>query len=146
MKKTIKILTLFLMTMLLAMITIAQEEKAQENTIESVLSEIDLTNLPGSVKFILGKPNINVNVIDVESKIKQTYGFKIGENKIKEFKDEAIDNPNFIIALKEDVFDNVVNSVDPMKEIKELYANKDISIEAVTLGSKIKLAIVNFFI
>ena len=115
--------------------TLSREEIEQE--IAANLDKIDLSQAPKALKFLLGKPKINIVLANLDG-TESTYGFKIGGNKITDFKVGGLDKPHYIIRISEETIVNIVESEDPAGMATESYKNGDIVIEPQRFGSKIK--------
>jgi hypothetical protein len=100
--------------------------------IKENLDNIDLGNAPKILKFVLGKPKINIEVNGY------VYGFKIAGNSIKEFTEGGLEKPHYKIFVAEDVLRELVDSEDPAAAVGEAYKNGDIKIEPQRMGAKIK--------
>jgi len=119
-------------------------ESISEEEIRDIVQQVDLNSLPAVVKFILGKPKINIEVSDNE--ITETYGFIIVNNEVVDFNVGGIENPNYLIKVNYDVMEDIVNADNPMVKVEEYYLSKDMVIEPQTLGSKILFGIAKLFI
>ena len=114
----------------------------QSDDFEQTLKDIDLSQLPKVLKFLLGKPMMNVEVTDTN----QTYGFKINGNKITDFVEGGIDSPNYIIKLDNSAINEILYADDPMNKAGDLFSENKIIIEPQTVGGKIKFKILGWFI
>ncbi|MEE9525096.1 MAG: hypothetical protein V3V78_00635 [Candidatus Woesearchaeota archaeon] len=125
-----------ILVLLCSFIVYAEEVDFELDEIGSLIKEnidsIDLSGAPKMLKWVLGKPKINVEINGY------TYGFKITGNKIGEFTEGGLEKPHYIIKISETVLRDIANSEDPMSAVGEAYKNGDITVEPQKLGSKIK--------
>jgi hypothetical protein len=133
-----KLFLSILMFFLLSSLVIA----AQTEDFEKILEDIDLSELPKVLKFLLGKPLMNVEITDTE----EVYGFKIRGNKITDFVEGGIEDPNYIIKLNNETLDIILYADNPMFIAGDLFTGEKIMIEPQKFGSKIKFTILNWFI
>ncbi|MBR9691317.1 hypothetical protein GOV06_00880 [Candidatus Woesearchaeota archaeon] len=117
---------------------LSEEQRAQ--MIKYNLDDIDLEEAPKILKFILGKPKINIEVNG------NVYGFKIAGNQIKDFVEGGLDNPHYKIFISENALSEITNAEDRSAKIEELYINGDIKIEPQRIGAKIKFWLAKRFI
>ncbi|MBW2997097.1 hypothetical protein KY349_02015 [Candidatus Woesearchaeota archaeon] len=108
------------------------DQAERSETIKNNLDEVNLDQVPGMLKFLLGKPKINIEVNG------EVYGFKIAGNRIKDFVEGGIKNPHYIIFIPEDVLNEVVNSDDIPGAVEDAYSSGRITIEPQMTGAKIK--------
>ena len=128
----------FLMVFLLSSLVLA----TQSEDFEETLKDIDLSELPKVLKFLLGKPKMNVEVTDTN----ETYGFKVNKNKITDFIEGSIDSPNYLIKLDNSTLDQILYADNPLSLSGDLYSEGSIVIEPQTIGGKIKFKIISWFI
>ncbi|MBW2996021.1 hypothetical protein KY332_01840 [Candidatus Woesearchaeota archaeon] len=107
--------------------------------IKENLDSIDLGKAPKALKWVLGKPKINIEVNG------HVYGFKIAGNTIKEFTEGGLDNPHYKIFIAENVLRDIFDSEDPASAVGEAYKNGDIKVEPQRLGAKIKFWVAKKF-
>ena len=107
--------------------------------IKENLDNIDLGKLPKMLRFVLGKPKINVEVNGY------VYGFKIAGNTIKEFTEGGLEKPHYKVFVAENILRELVDSEDPSSAVGEAYKNGDITIEPQRVGAKIKFWIAKKF-
>lgn len=126
----------FFIGLLLIFVVVTSLVYAQGNEraklIKNNLDKINLEEAPGVLRFLLGKPKINIEVNG------DVYGFKIAGNRVKDFVEGGLDKPHYIIRLSEESVNEIVNSEDIMGKIEELYLNGEIIVEPQRVGAKIK--------
>ena len=108
----------------------SQEQRAA--LIKQNLDKVNLSEVPGILRFILGKPKINIEVDG------QVYGFKIAGEKIQDFVEGGLENPNYLIILPEEALDEIIASGDVIGKVTELYKEGVIVVKPQTIGAKIK--------
>ena len=112
-----------------------EKREKQEKTSKQIRENLDKINLneaPGVLRFILGKPKVNVEVNGA------VYGFKIVGKRVKDFVEGGLDKPHYIIRLSEESVNEITESEDIMGKIEELYLNGEIVVEPQRVGAKIK--------
>jgi hypothetical protein len=129
-----KVIVLLLVFVLISSFVHGQAGVPKE--LKQNIENIDLENLPGILRFILGKNKINVEIDDDGEK--SVFGFKIAGNQVKDFEEGGLDNPHYIIKTSMDAVGEVLNSEDPLNTAGGLYESGDIVIEPQKVGSKIK--------
>lgn len=105
--------------------------------IKDNLNQVDLSELPGTLRFILGKPRINI-VMKNKDGSEFVYGFRIMKENIEEFKEGGLEKPNYLITIKEEHVFGIIGSDDYAGEIQQLYLDGDMTVEPQTFGSKVK--------
>ena len=128
---------LFCLLMILLMFSVvyAESELTKEQRVELVknnLDKIDLGKAPKALRFILGKPKINVEING------EVYGFKIAGNKITDFVEGGLEKPHYIVFISEDALDEIAAADDFAAKAEELYLTGKIKIEPQRTGAKIK--------
>ena len=131
----------------LAMVSFAYADEQDgnedlEKQIRENLDNINLEDVPGTLKFLLGKPRINIEIKNNDTS-KDIYGFRIAKSKIQDFKPGGLENPHYIIIIPKKSLDDIINAEDPMAKAEELYLSKDIIIEPQKFGAKIKYWFMN---
>ena len=129
-----KVIVLFLVFVLISSFVNGQVGVPKE--LKQNIENINLENLPGILRFVLGKNKINVEIDDEGEK--SVFGFKIAGNQVKDFTEGGLDNPHYIIKTSMDSVQEVLNSNDPLNTAGELYEQGDIVIEPQQVGAKIK--------
>ncbi|MBW3015784.1 hypothetical protein KY330_05145 [Candidatus Woesearchaeota archaeon] len=119
------------------------EKELMTMLIKENLEKIDLSTAPKSLKFILGKPK--VNIIIKENGDFAVYGFEVTGERITGFAEGGIEKPNYEITVSKDALTKLINSKDPATTLEELYLDGKVTVEAKTFGSKIKLWIAKMF-
>ncbi|MBW2963641.1 hypothetical protein KY306_02615 [Candidatus Woesearchaeota archaeon] len=141
MKKIIYFLVILVLAAAVTAQGIGQMTQAQRSQlIQENLDQVNLEDLPGALKFLLGKPKINIQVNG------ETYGFKITGNKIEDFIEGGLDKPHYIVYIPEEVLEEIVNSDNIVNTVETAYLEGKITIEPQTVGAKIKFWLANLFI
>ncbi|MFC1691203.1 hypothetical protein ACFL0W_03395 [Nanoarchaeota archaeon] len=115
-----------------------------DKVIKQNLDNVDLENVPKVVRFILGKPKINIE-LKLNDGSTKTFGFKIAGNRIKDFQPGGLDKPHYIIEIKENSLKKIIASKDPAAKTGELYETGEIEIKPQKVGSKVKYFVANKF-
>ncbi len=134
----------FLIILILASAVTAQgigqmNQAARSKLIQENLDEVNLEQLPKTLKFLLGKPKINIEVNG------EVYGFKITGNKIEDFIEGGIKNPHYIIFIPEETLEEIVASDNIVGTVEAAYLDGKITIEPQSPGAKIKFWFINLF-
>ena len=128
-------------TLLLILLLIPFAYANEAEDVEGILDKVDLSELPGTLKFLLGKPLINIEITDTET----VYGFKIDGEIITDFVNKGVEKPNYLIKLDNSTLNELLYADDPMNKATDFYSEGDIVIEPKTFGSKIKFKIASWF-
>ncbi len=123
---------IFILVMILLCCPIASALEMSDAEIEEHLDDVDLSELPKVLKFILGKPRIN---IDVDGEV---YGFVVAGNRVKDFVKGGLKDPNYVVYLSEEELEEIINSEDISTKLGEMYTKDLIKIEAKNYGGKVK--------
>lgn len=130
-----------LLALLISMIIMSSMACAiTADEIENNLDNVDLSKIPGSLKFILGKPYINLELAD-ENSTASTYGFKLAKENIEEFKDGGYEKPSYLVKTSEEVFNEIFEADDETAKIQELYNNGRIEIIPQKFFARLKMGI-----
>ena len=119
-------------------------EEEVTRTIRENLDKIDLSKAPGTLKFLLGKPRMNVELTLNSGKV-LTYGFRINKEKITDFAPGGVEKPAYIVKLNEATLNKLINADDVGGKAAELYETGEIIIEPVKIIAKIKFGLAKFF-
>jgi hypothetical protein len=110
-----------------------------EELVRANLDKVDLSDAPRALRFVLGKPKVNIEVNG------DVYGFKLAGNKVKDFVVGGIENPHYLIKIPPESIEKIVASEDPASTVGELYLAGEIVVEPQRLGAKIKFWIAKKF-
>lgn len=138
--KIAKLCMASLLVVLMASFVFAQAGLTREEIEQQIsanLDKIDLSQAPKALKFLLGKPKMNIVIANLDG-TESTYGFKIGGNKITDFKAGGLEKPHYIITISEESILEIAFAEDPGAKATELYLSEEIAVKPQTLGSKIK--------
>jgi hypothetical protein len=136
MKKLIYLLAIVLV-LVAASVVYAEEKDKKTEIIKNNLDKIDLGKAPGALRFLLGKPKINIEVKNIDGTT-DIYGFKIAGNKIQEFVEGGLDKPHYIIKMPVEAIQEIAGAENSVAKIGELYNSGTIVIEPQSTGAKIK--------
>ncbi|EGQ43033.1 MAG: hypothetical protein J07AB43_10220 [Candidatus Nanosalina sp. J07AB43] len=106
--------------------------------------------VPDIVGSIIGDQTITVNLTrinDSEKLLKEdVIGVKTNGVRTEEIRYGTMQNPTLKIWITQQNIDRLSNAEDRQKELKRMIQNKDIRYETKTLGTAVKMAVMNFFI
>ena len=108
--------------------------------IKDNLDKVNLSQVPGVLRFVLGKPKINV-VVKMNKGEDYVFGFLIRDNKVQGFQENGLDKPNYTITTSEDVLVKIANSEDQNKAATDAFNNGEITLKANKFFSKVKLGV-----
>jgi uncharacterized protein YcgL (UPF0745 family) len=108
--------------------------------IKDNLDKVNLSQVPGVLRFVLGKPKINV-VVKMNKGEDYVFGFLIRDNKVQGFQENGLDKPNYTITTSEDVLVKIANSEDQNKAATDAFNNGEITVKANKFFSKVKLGV-----
>ena len=97
-----------------------------------------LEQISGTTAFLIGGADIELRVENTEEKL-LLYDIKISKGNITDFeKGGNLENPNYIIKIKENIVEEILLSGNPKTRIGDAYRNEELIIEPQTFGAKIK--------
>lgn len=104
------------------------------------LDKVDLSQTPKALRFVLGKPKINI-VVKMNKGEDYVFGFLIRDNKVQGFQENGLEKPNYTITTSEDVLVKIAKSEDQNKAATDAFNNGEITVKANKFFSKVKLGI-----
>jgi hypothetical protein len=158
-----KYITAALLT-LLSVSAVGAQQVTDTSSSGNVLTDSDHLNLshvqkqynsrsgevPEFVGSIIGDQTITVNLTQIDDSkdlLKEdVIGVETDGVRTEEIKYGAMQNPTLKIWITQQNVNRLSNAEDKQKELKKMIQNKDIRYETKTLGTAIKMAVMNFFI
>ena len=149
---------------LLSVSAIGAQQVTDTSSSGNVLTDSDHLNLshvqkqynsrsgevPEFVGSIIGDQTITVNLTQINNSKdllkKDVIGVETDGVRTEEIKYGLMQNPTLKIWITQQNIDRLSNAEDRQKELKKMIQNKDIRYETKTLGTAIKMAVMNFFI
>jgi hypothetical protein len=104
------------------------------------LDQVDLSQAPSVLKFVLGKPKINTIVEMVDGEVYK-FGFVVVDDEIADFVDDGHEEPNYSVIITEQTLLWIANSEDPQQAASDAYIDEFIVVKAHSFGSKVKLSV-----
>ncbi|MBT4540830.1 hypothetical protein HOC35_04925 [Candidatus Woesearchaeota archaeon] len=142
------IIILMLSTFVFADIDISDIQDYQQMSKQEInqfikqnLDEVDLSQAPGVLKFVLGKPKINT-VIEMNNDEIYTFGFLVADDEITDFIEEGHEEPNYTVTITENTLIWIANSEDPNQAATDAYKEGYIVVTAHSIVNKVKLGVV----
>ncbi len=99
--------------------------------IQEYAEDVDLSGIPTVFRFLLGEPEINVQVNMIDG-TENVYGFVIEDDRITGFNQGGYEDASYIIIVDEEDLLELGESGDPEGDIEELYDSGEIVIEPQT--------------
>lgn len=108
--------------------------------IKQNLDEFDLSQAPSVLKFVLGKPKINV-IVEMANEDIYKFGFVVVDDKIADFVEEGHEQPNYSVIITENTLLWIANSENSQQAASDAYIDGYIVVTAHSFGSKVKLGV-----
>lgn len=130
-----------------AVTTVSQHVNLSELQ-ESYNSRSD--QIPGFVGSIIGDQTITVNLSELETGEKvlkeDIIGVKTNGVRTEDIQWGAMDDPSLKIWITQENIEQLREAENTQKTLKQMFKNKEIRYETYTLGTSIKMGIMNFFL
>lgn len=115
-----------------------------ENIIEYAKSidPAQLPQIPRQVPFLGSDENINFH-LQMNDGMETVMGVKLRDKKVTEITDR-IEDWTLRVDLTENTLEKLMNSDDPLNDLRSALKNKEIKIQGKTFGKKVKAAFFKF--
>jgi len=111
-----------------------------ESIIKSNLDKVDVSDMPGPMRFILGKPRVNIQIEGSDA----LYGFYLQDDK-PVYVSGGLDDPHYLVEVSEKAIIEASKADDVSDKIGELFKQSEIKVTGRRLMSKVKLGVATMF-
>ena len=121
----------------LASATINQADLTNTQVLKTQ-ANVQLNNLPGIARSLLGDSKINVEYTPVNGSV-INYGITLDEGLVDNIQLTSLTNSNLDIYLSENALNQISNSANPRQEAKTLIRNRTIRYQAHGFVTRLKI-------